>query len=53
MRKPLAKTAPAWPENDYDSIWTVKLDGSGNLTIDNAICEGINSAALPATAPQF
>jgi hypothetical protein len=49
----LAKTTPAWPENDYDSIWTAKLDGSGNLSIDNAICEGINSAALPATAPQF
>ncbi|MCX5847850.1 MAG: hypothetical protein NTW65_00135 [Deltaproteobacteria bacterium] len=46
--------APAlfWPHNDYDTIWTVKLDAQGNLTVDNALCEGIDSAALPATAPQ-
>lgn len=42
-----------WPHNDYDTIWTVKLDAQGNLTVDNALCEGIDSAALPATAPQF
>jgi hypothetical protein len=45
--------APAWPSPDYDTIWTVKLDGAGNLTVDNAMCEGINSATLPVTAPQF
>ena len=45
--------APAWPGADYDTIWTVKLDATGNLTVDNAICEGINSAKLPDTAPQF
>lgn len=44
---------PAWPDNDYDSIWTVRLDAHGNLSVDNAMCEGIDSAALPATAPQF
>ena len=43
----------AWPGNDYDTIWTVKLDAQGNLTVDNALCEGIDSAALPAAAPQF
>jgi len=47
------QSAPAWPVDDYDTIWTVKLNGSGNLTVDNALCEGINSATLPATAPQF
>jgi hypothetical protein len=47
------QTAPAWPDTDYDSIWTVTLDAHGNLTVSNAMCEGINSAALPATPPQF
>jgi hypothetical protein len=47
------QTAPAWPDDDYDTIWTVTLDSAGNLTVNNALCEGINSAALPATAPQF
>jgi len=50
---PSAKKAPSWPSADYDTIWTVKLDANGNLTVDNALCEGIDSAALPATAPQF
>ena len=47
--------APAlsWPSTDYDTIWTVKLDAHGNLTVDNALCEGIDSTALPDTAPQF
>ena len=45
--------APAWPDADYDTIWTVTLDANGNLTVDNALCQGINSTALPATAPQF
>jgi hypothetical protein len=45
--------APAWPDTDYDSIWTVRLDAHGNLSIDNAMCEGIDSAALPAVPPQF
>ncbi len=47
------QVAPNWPANDYDTIWTVKLDDQGNLTVNNATCEGINSATLPATAPQF
>jgi hypothetical protein len=45
--------APNWPDDDYDTIWTVKLDAYGNLTVNNALCEGIDSAALPATPPQF
>ena len=44
---------PAWPDNDYDSIWTVRLDAHGNLSVDNATCEGIDSSALLATPPQF
>ena len=48
-----APTAPDWPEDDYDTIWTVKLDAQGNLTVDNAVCEGIDSSKLPATAPQY
>jgi hypothetical protein len=39
------------PDVDYDTIWTVKLDSAGNLTVDNALCEGIDSSQLPATAP--
>jgi hypothetical protein len=45
--------APSWPDSDYDTVWTVILDAHGNLTVNNAMCEGIDSAALPATAPQF
>ena len=48
-----AQSAPVWPPTDYDTIWTVKLDSVGNLTVDNGMCEGINSTALPATPPQF
>jgi hypothetical protein len=43
----------SWPQTDYDTIWTVTLDAQGNLTVNNALCEGIDSASLPATAPQF
>jgi hypothetical protein len=48
-----AQSAPNWPTNDYDSVWTVKLDANSNLTIDNSICEGIDSGALLNTPPQF
>ena len=48
-----ALATDAWPDTDYDTIWTVKLDGQGNLTVNNALCEGIDSTALPDTAPQF
>jgi hypothetical protein len=47
-----ALATDAWPDTDYDTIWTVKLDAHGNLTVDNALCEGIDSTALPDTAPQ-
>ena len=42
-----------WPDADYDTVWTFKLDAQGNLTVDNALCEGIDSASLPPAAPQF
>ena len=42
-----------WPSADYDTIWTVKLDAMGNLTVDNALCEGIDSMKLPVTAPHY
>jgi len=42
-----------WPSADYETIWTVILDAQGNLTVHNALCEGIDSSKLPATAPQF
>jgi hypothetical protein len=48
-----SQTVPSWASDDYDSIWTVTLDSAGNLKVDNSKCEGINSATLPATAPQF
>jgi hypothetical protein len=46
-------SALPWPSPDYDTIWRVKLDAHGNLTVDNALCEGIDSTSLPAAAPQF
>ena len=45
--------APVWSSTDYDPIWTLTLDAHGNLTADFTKCEGIQSTALPATAPQF
>jgi hypothetical protein len=50
---PSTAKAPSWPSADYDTIWTVKLDANGNLTVHNGLCEGIDSASLPVTAPQF
>jgi hypothetical protein len=48
-----APVAPSWPSGDYDTIWTATLDSQANLSVNNASCEGIDSSALPATAPQF
>ncbi|MBF0476023.1 MAG: hypothetical protein HQK59_09360 [Deltaproteobacteria bacterium] len=45
--------APGWVTTDYDSIWTVTLDAQGNVTVTNALCEGIDSVALPTAAPLF
>ncbi len=42
-----------WNTFDYDSIWTIELDGSGNLTANNSLCEGINTNNLPQLPPQF
>jgi len=42
-----------WPSPDYDTIWTVKLDAQGNLTVDNELCEGIDTTNVPGTAPLF
>jgi hypothetical protein len=45
--------APGWPDDDYDTIWTVTLDADGNLSVNNSMCEGIDTASLPATCPEF
>jgi hypothetical protein len=50
---PSSPKAPSWPSADYDTVWTVILDSKGNLTVHNGLCEGIDSASLPVTAPQF
>ncbi|HEY4960898.1 MAG TPA: hypothetical protein VII29_08580, partial [Terriglobales bacterium] len=50
---PLGPAFDQWPDTDYDTIWTVKLDAVGNLTVNNGMCEGISSTALPDTPPQF
>ncbi len=42
-----------WPSDDYDTVWRISLDAQGNLTVDNALCEGIDSTKLPVMAPQF
>lgn len=47
------QTAPSWPGADYDTIWTVRLDGQGNVTVSNTLCEGIDSTRLPAAPPDF
>jgi hypothetical protein len=47
-----APQVPDWPPEDYDSIWTVRLDERGNLTVANG-CEGIDSRALPVACPIF
>jgi hypothetical protein len=44
---------PSWPSSDYDTIWTVTIDAEANLTVNNDLCEGIDSAKLPSTAPIF
>jgi hypothetical protein len=48
-----APKVPGWPDSDYDTVWTVTLDAKGNLTVNNTICEGIDSTKLPETAPKF
>ena len=47
------QTAPSWPDDDYDTIWTVTLDAEGNVTVSNMLCEGIDSGKLPVAPPQF
>ncbi|GAB6040357.1 hypothetical protein [Endothiovibrio diazotrophicus] len=47
-----AKKLPAWPFNDYDSIWILKTNEQGKLTFSNS-CEHIPSASLPTTCPAF
>jgi hypothetical protein len=49
----VAAPALSWPQTDYDTIWTVTLDAKGNLTVNNALCEGIDSTSLPKAAPRF
>lgn len=49
----LQRLPEEWPSTDYDTIWTVTLDQFGNLTVDNGLCEGIDSETLPGEAPQF
>ena len=44
---------PEWPDKDYDTVWTVRLDANGNVSVDNATCEGISTPALPKAPPQF
>lgn len=50
-------SAPApsvdWPGTDYDTIWTVTLDASGNLRVDNALCEGIDTSGFSGAPPVF
>ncbi|MBA4418190.1 MAG: hypothetical protein C0392_09825 [Syntrophus sp. (in: bacteria)] len=43
----------SWPGTDYDTIWTVTIDALGNVTVNNALCEGIESPPPFAAAPQF
>ena len=47
------QSVPAWPDDDYDTVWTIRLDAQGNVSVDNLTCEGISSPALPPAPPQF
>jgi hypothetical protein len=47
-----ATRLPRWNNNEYDTIWIITLDAKGNLTFTND-CEGLPSAALPASCPGF
>jgi hypothetical protein len=46
---PVPQASSSWPANDYDTIWTFSLDGSGNLTLHNHFFEGISTDSLPKT----
>ncbi|MGB7549628.1 MAG: hypothetical protein WBM14_17970 [Terracidiphilus sp.] len=48
-----SQTVASWASDDYDSIWTIRIDSAGNLTANNSLYEGIDSSNLPAKAPQF
>ena len=43
---------PEWNYTDYDSIWTISIDATGNLQFSNS-CEGLHSELLPSTCPAF
>ena len=47
------QSVPTWPDDDFDTVWTVKLDAVGNLSVDNETCEGVSSSALPSAPPLF
>jgi hypothetical protein len=47
-------SAPAsWPQTDCDTVWTVTIDGKGNVTVDDTIFQGVDSKLLPKTAPAY
>lgn len=48
-----APTQQTWPDTDYDTIWTIRLDAQSNLSVNNSLCEGIDSTSLPPSPPQF
>jgi hypothetical protein len=45
-----APIAPSWPNDDYDTIWTVTLDDEGNLTVNGQQCELRRDTILGAPA---
>jgi hypothetical protein len=47
---PVPRDLPLWNEDDYDTIYKVQLDVSGNLTFSNS-CEGILTSSLPHACP--
>lgn len=47
-----AKQVPDWSFHDYDTVWELSTDESGNLTFRNS-CERIRTATLPSTCPSF
>lgn len=47
-----SKKVPTWSGSDYDTVWKLQTDGSGNLIFSNT-CEGIASAVLPSACPAF
>lgn len=47
-----AAQVPNWAGEDYDTVWKIQVNSSGQITFSNT-CEGIATASLPLSCPTF